>query len=111
MLRADWHTAPVEPGAEEDPFAPTSVEAVGVPIVLSAEGPHAALNDALLRSLVVEGELDEQGVRCHIKDSPETSCYACPLYRTDDSPLARLCAVGREQERAATMLLARRHGG
>lgn len=106
-VRAVWHT-PELAVVEEDIF---DVTAVGVPIVLAAAGEEATLNEALMRSVAIEAELDEQGVRCRVKDSPESSCYACPLYRADGSPLAQLCAVGREQERASTLLLARRYGG
>jgi hypothetical protein len=108
-VRAVWHT-PELVDVDEDPFAPT-IEEVGTPIVLSAEGEEARLREELVTSLAAEGELEEQGVTCKIKDAQASSCHACPLYRSDDSPLARLCAIGREQERLCTLMLVRAHGG
>lgn len=89
--------------------APTRVEAVGTPIVLT--GPTAELDRALVRSVEREARLEADGVSCKIKSVGDASCHACPLYRDDDSPMAELCAIGREQERLCTLIAVRRHGG
>jgi hypothetical protein len=107
MARAVWHTDVVVPELEDDPFAPTDVRLVGVPIVLAAGGEAAALSRAVAASLVLENTLYEQGQSCKIKDSPESSCFACPLFDAADS----LCELGREQETLATRLLVLHHGG
>lgn len=105
MVRAEWHTDLVVP-VDDDPFAP-SVEHVGAPIVLSADGERAELQRALAVSLVRENELAEQGRTCRIKDSAESICHACPLFDVTDP----LCVIGREQETITTRLLVLHHGG
>jgi hypothetical protein len=86
---------------------PERVERVGVPVLLA--GPLAELNKQLIGTLSRENALHEQGVTCAIKDRADTSCHACPLYRDDDSALAQLCGIGREQERLCTELAVRMH--
>src|SRR4051812_49060628 len=97
-VRAVWHSELKLDDSGEDPFA-ERIEDVGVPIVIGADGDEAKLQRALLSTVNAEGRLAAQGVLCEIKRSPETSCHACPLFRADDSALAALCAIGRQQER------------
>jgi hypothetical protein len=110
-VRAAWHTQELDV-AVDDPFAPASprVQDVGTPIDLKADDA-APLHARLVELLAVEAELDEQGVTCRIKDAHDTSCHACPLYCADGSPKARLCALGREQERICTRIVANHYGG
>lgn len=108
-VRAVWHTP--ELVDVEDPFAPTRIEKVGTPIVLSAEGELAELNAELIDSIEAEARLYDQDVTCRIKDAGGSSCHACPLFRQDGSRLAELCAIGRRQERLCTEILVRKHGG
>lgn len=110
-VRAVWNTPELVVDAP-DPFAPPSprIEKVGTPIELKVDSDIAALNARLLDTIGREAELADQGVGCRIKDAHGSSCHACPVYRDDDSPAAWLCAIGREQERLCTEILARRHG-
>ena len=110
-VRTAWHTRQLDV-ASDDPFAPAvtpRIEQVGTPIALAGElaGKHARL----VALVTDEARLEHAGVSCKIKDAHETSCHACPLYRADGSPMAQLCAIGREQERLCTEIVARQHGG
>lgn len=102
-VKAHWHQPELalehELSFDASP-EPERVERVGVPVLLT--GPLAGLNEQLVGTLARESALLEDGVTCAIKDRVDTSCHACPLYRDDSSPLAQLCAVGREQERLCT---------
>lgn len=108
-VKTEWFT----PGLavdDDDPFA-ERIENVGTPVIVGAEGEEAKLNRQLIESIHAEGELAVQGVTCAIKAAADTSCHACPLFRADDTAMARLCAIGRTQERVCTLLVARHHGG
>lgn len=107
-VRARWHSPVV---VDDDDVFDEQIEDVGTPIVLTAEGEEAELNAALVQSIRAEGELDEHGITCAIKNAQATSCHACPLFRDDGSGKAELCAIGREQERICTLLMVRKHGG
>lgn len=104
-VRAHWHQPELALDSELSFDAPAPeperVERVGVPVLL-AGGLLAGLNQQLIGTLARESALLEDGVTCAIKDRADTSCHACPLYRDDDSSLAQLCAIGREQERLCT---------
>ena len=112
-VKAEWHTPQLEAAIDpDDLFGPAErIEDVGTPIVLDAAGELAELHSGLTESLVAESRLYNAGVTCKIKDAADTSCHACPLYRTDDSPQAELCAIGRRQERLCTAIVAHHHGG
>jgi hypothetical protein len=113
-VRAVWHDSlvVVEGGDPfSDPDEPQRIEDVGTPIALNAEGERDALQRSLVRALVREGELEDQGVTCAIKNVANTSCHACPLYVDDGSPAAALCAVGRAQETLCTSIAVLVHGG
>ena len=98
-ITASWHTTLNVPTA--DPFSvPERIEDVGVPINLAADGRSAELRRERVDALEREAKLDAAGHRCEIKDNPETTCYACPLYRDTDE----LCQSGRTQERVCTEL-------
>jgi hypothetical protein len=108
-VRADWHTPALaaEPG---DPFeVPERIERVGTPIDLRDDAYELAA--ALSRTLHDERQLYDDGVTCKIKDVAHASCHVCPLFRNDGTPMARLCAIGREQERLCTQIAVTRHGG
>lgn len=110
-IRAVWHSE-LELADDDDPFGePQRIEDVGTAITIGAEGEEAQLQRELVVSLLTEGVLDADGVRCAIKDARDTSCFACPLHRDDGSPAAQLCAVGRKQERLCTRIAVVRRGG
>lgn len=113
-IKARWSNATVEIDESIDPFAEDAevhVPSVGVPIKIGME--EASLDDRLRETLRVEGALDAEGVTCAIKDLPNTSCFACPLYEGGDMATKQgaLCRVGREQESIVTLLAVQRHGG
>jgi len=99
--RTRWHGEIVVP--DGDPFD-QRVEQLGMPIQLS-EG-RAELVAKLAELVDQEGLLYNAGVRCKIKDLPDTTCSACPLSAHDDdgSPMQALCLVGRAQERTLTRM-------
>jgi hypothetical protein len=53
--------------------------------------------------------LFSEGVTCSLKEMPDSTCLACPLFGRDDD-MKPLCTVGREQERISTVLAAKLHG-
>lgn len=112
MIRTAWHSGELELAAGDDPFAdgPQRIEDVGTPIVLAEDG-EARLQRQLVRTLTAEARLEERSVTCAIKDAQDTSCFACPLFKNDDSPEAQLCALGRLQERLCTEIVVTRRGG
>lgn len=71
--------------------------------------PKADLEARLDSLLKWEERYFNNGITCAIKDRPDTSCHACPLYKGDDvdSPYRGLCRVGREQERVLTAMACR----
>lgn len=97
--RTRWHGEIVVP--EGDPFE-QRVEQLGMPIQLS--NGRAELETKLVELVTQEGLLWNSGVRCEIKDVPDSTCSACPLSAHDDpnSSLQALCLVGRAQERVLT---------
>lgn len=105
-MRARWHRDPaVIELTDDDPFdVPQRIEDVGLPINLATEPDLFAL---LTRNIHAQSALYEHGVDCAVKESPDTSCHACPLYGSQ----GELCALGREQERLVTLIAVERHGG
>jgi hypothetical protein len=108
-VRAEWHTDLHLPELP-DPFA-SRIEDVGVPVFLGAVGEEAKLRDDLLDTVRQEVELADAGVSCRVKGTMGTSCHVCPLYRNDASAEARLCAIGRRQEKLCTELKVIQVGG
>jgi hypothetical protein len=104
-VRAKWFDD-VLPDQGGDPFAQAQVETVGRPIYL--DGDNARLNERLVELVTAESDMFNHGITCAIKDRDDTACSACPVARHDDSPLASLCSVGKEQERVCTALAALR---
>lgn len=89
---------------------PERIEDVGTPIVLGDAGELAEISERLVESIHRENELANAGVTCRVKTIADASCHACPLYRADGSPMAELCAIGREQERLCTLIAVHHHG-
>lgn len=102
--RTNWHT--VAPQVDtDDPFEGIEVEQPGEmwPII-----EHAPENEPVVppdlaqrfRELLYrEGRLAEEGIRCSIKDRPDTCCSACPLRGTARAGnRVKLCTVGCLQE-------------
>jgi hypothetical protein len=115
-VRAKWHTATVAVD-DTDPFADDTpieqavhVPTVGLPIDLHAS--EQAYHSRLSESLRHEARLHTQGASCDIKLHDDTTCFACPLYEGDqgDSPKAKLCRLGREQDTLITLIRVRQHG-
>jgi hypothetical protein len=107
-VKARWHVDLDQLGAGVPDLWAEEVEATGLPIDLTTT--VARLTDELLKTGKKEGYLDSCGITCAIKDRPDTSCWACPLYAGDvpDDPRGSLCIVGREQERITTRLVVAR---
>jgi len=112
-VQTAWHAALDIVDDGDDPFSdePKRIEEVGTPIVLDAGTGEAELRDQLVRSLSAEAHLAERGVTCAVKDAQDTSCFACPLYRDDDTPEAQLCAIGRLQQSLCTQIVVSYRGG
>lgn len=115
-VKAQWATVAIE-ADDTDPFADGAsiedaahVPTVGLPIDLNAS--EASLSARLADSLRYEGNLADQGAECGLKWSQHTTCFACPLYEGDggDTPLAKLCRLGREQDTLTTLIAVRQHG-
>lgn len=98
--RTRWH-AEIAVADDGDPFQ-ERVQQLGMPIKLT-EG-RAELETRLVDLVTQEGLLWNAGIRCAIKDKPDTTCSACPLAAHDDpeSALQALCMVGRAEERVLT---------
>lgn len=103
-VKAKWFDDVLPDTGDDDPFA-ERIEDVGQPIDLTGE---PRLNERLIELVNAESELFNQGVTCSIKDRQDTACSACPVSRSDDSPIAKLCAIGAEEERVCTALAALR---
>lgn len=70
--------------------------------------PSEELQQRLGRLYAREGRLFNAGITCPVKDSPETSCNACPFSQAEKPDEARcgLCRIGIDQERIQTLLIA-----
>lgn len=106
-VKTDWFETEVSsPKALSgiDPFQAAQLPAME-PLTLDMEVTDLQhrLNSLIKR----EGGLDHAGVTCRIKDSPETSCLACPLNQIGEGTAkAALCSIGCEQERVITLMVA-----
>lgn len=101
--RADWFTAGLDDAAEDfDPF--DDVEDLGRPIDL--QDRKAVLNARYAVTFRGEGNLANAGVVCPVKDSPDTTCNACPISDAAkrETAMSALCRIGREQEQILTEL-------
>lgn len=103
VARTQWYADQIPIAEEADPFE-VPVEDVGELIDLS--GPTARLDIRLKELLYREGNLDELGITCDLKNKPDVLCSVCPVSRAGDenAPLGALCRVGREQESICTQL-------
>ena len=115
-VRANWHLATVDVD-DSDPFADdvSIEEAVHVPTVGLPIDIHASKESYEVRlseTLRYESRLFNEGVDCEIKLHDDMTCFACPLYEGDrgDTPKARLCRLGREQDTLITLIRVRQHG-
>lgn len=75
---------------------------------VSFETPREELQQRLNFLYRREGRLFNAGVVCSVKDSPESSCNACPFSKAEDPDHERssLCKIGIDQERIQTMMVA-----
>lgn len=109
--RADWHVDVDLPEDSDDPLATLGAdpEQIGLPINLDGE---PRLQARLVELCNQEAALYNKGVRCEIKDSPDTACHACPLFTEDPTDtISALCRVGIAQEKALTELQIVQRGG
>lgn len=115
-VRAVWHTAAVAVD-DSDPFADdvpveeaVHVPTVGLPVDVNAS--RESYQARLSETLRYEARLFSEGATCEIKLHDDTTCFACPLYEGEqgDTPKARLCRLGREQDTLITMIRVRQHG-
>lgn len=99
VTKANWHNDIIVDDDDSDPF---EVHERGLPIEIGDE--EARVSQAIVRSLEREGRLADQGITCAIKDRPDTTCWACPVYKPPSSPhpISVLCRLGREQDRLVT---------
>ena len=113
-IGAEWH---FEEAAFEtvqrsgyDPLIDPAYAAPMPPI--SVTTPTAELDSYVLNLLEQEAQLFDEGITCPIKDQRDTTCLACPVSASRDhsEPKGKLCRVGQEQERVATVLVAQRAG-
>lgn len=101
-VKANWHVDDLLADADQDPFDEVRVEDVGRPIDLSGDEPRlVARTVELVRA---ESQLYHEGVRCPIRDRPDTTCSACPVARPGRGKLGQLCAIGIEQDQVFTTL-------
>jgi hypothetical protein len=116
-IEANWGLQALEASADPqvDPFESASFAFMagvdGQPdwmFPISTEDAPEELQRLLGIVVRSEGRLGSIGVTCAIKDSPETTCLACPLSQANNpkSPKCQLCRAGCEQERLSTLLLA-----
>lgn len=75
-----------------------------MPVVL--DDGRAELNHKLAALVNDESRLWNAGIRCAVKDDPESTCLACPLsaHADETSSLRALCLVGRAQEVVLTQI-------
>lgn len=113
-IGAEWH---FEEAAFEtvqrsgyDPLIDPAYAAPMPPI--SVHTDTAELDSYVLDLLEQEAQLYDDEVTCSIKGLRDTTCLACPVSvaRDHSEPKGKLCRVGQEQERVATVLVAQRAG-
>lgn len=113
-IGAEWH---FEEAAFEtversgyDPLIDPAYAAPMPPISIRTDA--AELDRQVLALLEQEAQLFDAGITCPIKDLRDTTCLACPVSAARDhsEPRGKLCRVGQEQERVATVLVAQRAG-
>lgn len=102
VTKANWHNDIIVDDDDSDPF---EVHERGLPIEIGDE--EARVSRAMVQTLEREGRLADHGVTCAIKDQPNTTCWACPVYKPPSSkhPISVLCRLGREQDRLVTRLV------
>lgn len=75
------------------------------------ETPVEALEARLATLIEREGNLEGAGVTCSIKGKGDMTCSACPVSQVgQNNKKSVLCKSGREQERIAALLIAKRDG-
>lgn len=114
--KARWGALDALPLDDVDPFdevdLPQRVQDVGVPFDLRDLSTHD-LHQRLAVTLEQEAKLFAAGVLCKVKERPDTSCHACPIYQgdRDNEEMAPYCRLSREQESILTMLAVRAEHG
>lgn len=109
--RARWTSQEiVVPDDDLDPFQ-HRVEQLGMPVVL--HDTYAELNDKLAGLVNDESMLYNAGIRCGVKERPDSTCLACPLsaHSDESSPMRPLCLVGRAQEMVLTRMACAKETG
>ena len=113
-IGAEWHFEEAAFATVQrsgyDPLVDPAYAAPMPPI--SIHTSTAELDSYALGLLEQEAQLFDDGITCPIKDKRDTTCLACPVSAARDhsEPKGKLCRVGQEQERVATVLVAQREG-
>lgn len=81
---------------------------------VSMETPIDRLRARIVGLAKRERWLGDIGITCPLKNNPEMSCIACPFSKAEQPELegeCQLCRIGIDQERIATLILAKQAGG
>jgi hypothetical protein len=107
VTKANWHMDEIDALLEddEDPFS-MPVEEVGERVDLKDEGARLMLRISELGGRIES--MRRRGLSCEIRDTPETTCLACPLSSAgvEGHPMRMLCKTGREYDRVCTKVSA-----
>lgn len=107
MTKANWHMDEIDVLLEddEDPFS-MPPEEIGERIDLQDEGAHLMVRISELGGRIES--MRRRGLSCEIRDTPETTCLACPLSSAgvEGHPMRMLCKTGREYDRVCTKVSA-----
>lgn len=67
------------------------------------------LRARLVELIEREGNLFNCGITCPLKEEPDMTCSACPFHEVGrDTSKSALCRLGKEEERIAALLIAKR---
>lgn len=73
--------------------------------------PLETLEGRLAELLRREANGFEAGITCPLKDKGDMTCSACPVSEVGrNTRRSALCRLGREQERIAALIIAKREG-
>lgn len=99
-IKANWFSEVAV--VQGDPF--TEAPAPPAPPRLRSA---AELEEVIGKQLSLEAELFAKGLSCPVKSHRDTTCSACALHGS----FAKLCDLGRKQEKTLNEYVLIRHGG
>jgi hypothetical protein len=93
-VRANWHLASLELD-DADPMQ----DIADIGSALDLTRPDAEIMTDIQSTLRIEHTIASvHGVTCDLKDKAlAPPCWSCPHFTADNSPMGRLCALGRRQ--------------